>query len=222
MGLMAKESGSGDFTPIPEGMHAAICYGVYDLGTHFSDKYGKSARKVLIVWEFPKVRIDVEVEGEIKNLPRSISKQYTLSLNEKAVLRKDLESWRSKRFTKEELKGFDLARLLGVPCQLQILHNEKEGKTYSNIQTIVPMPPTVPPMVPETTLRLFTFDESTEIPEATPEWVQNILKESEEYPSWRQKHAAQLAATDESPPDWMNQAVQPGDVVNGESASCPF
>lgn len=222
MSLIAKETGSGDFTPIPEGMHQAICYGVYDLGTHFSEKFGKSARKVLIVWEFPTVRIDLEIDGETKNLPRSISKQYTLSLNEKAVLRKDLESWRSKRFTKDELKGFDLARLLGIPCQLQILHNEKDGKTYSNIQTIVPMMATTSPPVPENTPRLFTFDESKEIPDNTPEWVQNILKEAEEYPAWKQKHAAQLAATDEPPPDWMNQAVQPGDVANGESASCPF
>lgn len=221
MGLMVKETGSGDFTPIPEGMHVAICFGVYDLGTHFSEKFGKSARKVLLMWEIPKIRMDLEIDGEMKNLPKAISKQYTLSLNEKAILRKDLESWRSKRFSKEELKGFDLAKLLGVYCQLQILHTEKDGKTYSNITTIVPDVMTGKKPPSENHPRLFTFDESTEIPEGTPEWVQNILNEAEEYPAWRQKHVAQMASTDEPPPDWMNQTVQP-EGAPGDQAGAPF
>jgi hypothetical protein len=211
MGLIAKDKGSGDFTPIPEGMHHAICYGIYDLGTHFSEKFGKSAHKVLIVWELPEVRIDVEVDGKLKNLPKAISKKYTLSLNEKAVLRKDLESWRSKRFSKEELEGFDLARLLGVNCQMQVLHTEKDGKTYANVQTLVPMMGKNGVKTPENPVRLFAFNESTEIPAGTPEWIADILKDAEEFPVWMQKHAAQLSATDEAPPDWMQgqDAVQP-------------
>lgn len=211
MGLIAKDKGTGDFTPIPEGMHHAICYGIYDLGTHFSEKFGKSAHKVLIVWELPEVRIDVEVDGQCKNLPKAISKKYTLSLNEKAVLRKDLESWRSKRFSKEELDGFDLARLLGVNCQMQVLHTEKDGKTYANVQTLVPMMNKSAIKSPENPVRLFAFDESTEIPPGTPEWITDILKDAEEYPAWVQRHAKQLAATDEAAPAWMQSpdAVQP-------------
>jgi len=37
-----------------------------------------------------------------------ISKRYTMSLGEQSTLRKDLESWRGKKFTPEELQGFDL------------------------------------------------------------------------------------------------------------------
>ena len=210
MALIAKETGSGDFTPIPEGMHHAICYGIYDLGTHFSEKFGKSAHKVLILWEIPNIRIDVEVGGEVKNLPKSISKQYTLSLNEKAILRKDLESWRGKRFSKDELGGFDLARLIGANCQLQILHHEKDGRVYSNIQTIVPVMQGMS-RKPENEPRMFVFEESesTEIPAATPDWIRDILKQAEEYPDWHAKSAKETSPADEPPPAWMADAVQP-------------
>ena len=53
-----------------------------------------------------------------------IAKEYTVSLNEKANLRKDLESWRGKEIQPTELEGFDMTNLLGVQCTLQIMHND--------------------------------------------------------------------------------------------------
>ncbi|MHA1379626.1 MAG: hypothetical protein ACTSRG_14730 [Candidatus Helarchaeota archaeon] len=47
-----------------------------------------------------------------------------MSLHAKATMRKFLESWRGKKFTKEELEGFDLQKILGKPCQLQIIHSD--------------------------------------------------------------------------------------------------
>jgi len=103
-------------------MHKAICYGVYDLGTQFNETFGNKNHKVLLQWELPEARIDIQKDGEDLNLPRAQSKIYTLSLHEKANLRKDLESWRGKSFTATELEGFDLKNLLGVDCQLQVIH----------------------------------------------------------------------------------------------------
>ena len=141
MGLTAKDKLGGDFTPIPEDLHMAICYGIWDLGTQYSERWQKSAHKVAIVWEIPKVRGDFERNGKMMNLPRAISKQYRLSLHKKADLRKDLESWRGRKFTEDELaNGFDLKRLLGVPCQIQVLHNKVEDKTYANIAAITKAP----------------------------------------------------------------------------------
>ena len=51
MGLIAKDSGGGDFERAPEGTHLARCYQIIDLGTQHSEYYGKSSRKVLIGWE---------------------------------------------------------------------------------------------------------------------------------------------------------------------------
>jgi hypothetical protein len=71
--------------------------------------------------------------------PFTASKKYTLSLHEKANLYKDLVSWRGRAFTPEERAGFDLEKLIGVNCQIQIVHVTKGDKTYANITSIVPL-----------------------------------------------------------------------------------
>jgi hypothetical protein len=76
--------------------------------------------------------------------PMSISKNYTVSLGEKARLRQDLISWRGKAFTPEELKGFELKNLLGVWCMLSVVETPgNDGKIYSNINAITPVPAVV-------------------------------------------------------------------------------
>jgi hypothetical protein len=180
MGLIAKDKGGGDLTPIPEDLHLALCYGIWDLGsqfTHFSDR---PVHKVVIVWEIPGCRGDFERDGKMVNLPRAISKIYTLSLHEKANLRKNLESWRGKKFSDEELKGFDLKKLLGAPCQIQIIHNVKDDKTYANISAIIKAPIGTK-IKPENTLTFFSFEEGMDIPSNTPEWIVSLIKKAEEY-----------------------------------------
>ena len=124
---------SGNFVPVSEGVHTAVCIWVIDLGDQYSEKFDNTSRKVQLTWEIPDETI--EIDGEQK--PRVISKEYTLSLNEKAVLRQHLEAWRGKKFSEEELKGFDLANIIGASCQLQVLHN---SKGYANEGSIMALP----------------------------------------------------------------------------------
>lgn len=180
MGLTASDSGGKDFDPIPQGMHQAICTGIYDLGTQFNEFYGKRQHKVLFCWELPLVRGEFERDGKLMDLPRAISKEYTLSLNEKAILRKELETWRSKSFTEEELKGFDIKRVLGVSCTLQVLHKKKNDRTYANIVGITPVSASAKIDPPENPLRFFSFEDNTDIPEGTPEWIADKIKKAEE------------------------------------------
>ena len=175
MGITAK--GGSDFKPIPEGMYQGVCYMVFDLGTQFNEQFNNKSRKVLVGWEVPDERI--EIDGGVK--PTVISKRYTLSLNEKAILRKDLESWRSKKFTKEELNGFDISNLIGANCNLQILHNEYNGKTYANIATITPLMKNQTKLDLEGETVYFSFEDNTEFPDNTPEWIKTIAMKSDEY-----------------------------------------
>ena len=180
MGLMAKDKGGGDYIPIPEDLHLAVCYGIWDLGsqfTHFSDR---PVHKVVIVWEIPGCRGEFERDGKMVNLPRVISRIYTLSLHEKANLRKNLESWRGKKFSEEELKGFDLKKLLGVPCQIQVIHNVKDDKTYANISAIIKAP-TGTQLTPENPLKFFSFEEGGDVPTGTPDWIMDLIRHAEEY-----------------------------------------
>jgi hypothetical protein len=67
-------------------------------------------RKIRLTFELPtELKVFDEEKGE---QPTVLGKKYTLSLSEKAFLRKDLESRRGKQFTEEEMKGFDIAKLV--------------------------------------------------------------------------------------------------------------
>ena len=73
----------------------------------------------------------------------SIQKRYTLSLNEKATLRKDLEGWRGRAFTKEELAGFDLEKLLGANGLFSVVHFQGKTdptQTFASIQSVMALP----------------------------------------------------------------------------------
>src|SRR6478609_2468498 len=112
MSLTAKQTGTS-INPIPEGVYLGVCYSVVDIGVQYSKEFENASHKVIVSWELPELRIEMERDGKKVNLPRAISKRLGVSLDEKAILRKDVESWRGKAFTKEELRGFDLKKLVG-------------------------------------------------------------------------------------------------------------
>jgi len=78
-----------------------------------------------------------------------VARVYTLSLHERAALRKDLESWRGRKFTEIELDGFDLERLIGVNAQVQVTQDlSDDGTTYANVSTVVPPGKGAPKLAP--------------------------------------------------------------------------
>lgn len=132
MGLTATENGGSDFAITPEGVYVARCYRIIDLGTQKpSNPTYKDAHKAMLSWEL----LDEPRMEDGK--PFSAHQTYTVSLNEKALLRAHLESWRGKVFTNDELLGFDLTNVLGAYCMIQILHDET-GK-FANVKTIMPL-----------------------------------------------------------------------------------
>lgn len=136
MPLLATEGGGGQRQLAPPGTHVARCYQLIDLGTQSGEYAGKPNKKhkVRLSWELPdELAVFDDKKGEE---PFAVHKTYTLSLNEKSVLRHDLESWRGKAFTADELKGFDIAKLLGVACLLTIVHETKGDKTYANVNGV--------------------------------------------------------------------------------------
>jgi hypothetical protein len=126
-------AGSGDAPRYPSvsvGVHKARCVKIIDLGTQKSDFNGEVSwkRQVLIIFETPE-------EHNSEGQPLTISKFYTLSLHEKANLGNDLTSWRGRAFSEAEKQSFDISKLLGVPCLLNVM--DKNGK--SKISSIMPM-----------------------------------------------------------------------------------
>ena len=123
---------SRDFKPAPEGLHNAVVVDVIDHGMQ-EGRFGRK-HKVEIRWQIEEINPD-------NGKPFLAMRRYTLSLNSKATLRLHVEALRnSKKFTKKELAGFDLEELIGLGCQLQIVHNTTDdGRTFGNVQACVPL-----------------------------------------------------------------------------------
>ena len=176
--LTVSAESSGTFEMCPAGPVAARCNCLIDLGTQQSDYQGetKSQRKLLISWELAETRTDGD--------PFTISRRFGLSLHEKSALRGFLQAWRGRPFTDEELAGFDLRRLLNAPCLLNIVHTERNGKSYANIQSVTPLPKGM--SAPELAAPPVTFD--IDAPDAVE--VLETLSDS-------------LVATIEAAPEWQ-------------------
>lgn len=120
------------FTPAPEGLHPAVCVDVIDLGEQ-PTAWGPK-EKIEIRWQLDEVNPETQRPFEVRS-------RFTNSLHEKAILRQTLETWRNKKFTAQELQGFDLEALIGVGCQIQIVHAPgDEGRVWANVQAVVPFP----------------------------------------------------------------------------------
>lgn len=134
MPLIARASG-GDFTPCPEGQFAAICVDAVDLGmmTSHYDKKERTVQKCRLAF------LTEDVDPVTKKM-YYVGQMFTLSLSDKANLRKFLESWRGKKFTAEELEGFDVEKLIGAGAFIQVVQVQREAATYANIETIMKLP----------------------------------------------------------------------------------
>lgn len=131
MSLIASDKGGNDFEITPPGQYIGRCFKIVDMGTQTTTgMYGvKDQHKVMISWEL------LDGTKMQDGRPFAVSQFYTFSLHEKAKMRADLESWRGRKFTQEELDAFDVSTVLGAYCMLQVVHDET-GK-YANVQTIM-------------------------------------------------------------------------------------
>lgn len=180
MAIIASK-GKTTFEPISEGVHIAICIAVVDLGTQTSSWNGeeKSQHKVAITWEVP----EETVMGEEGPVPKVITRMYTLSLNEKSALRPHLESWRGRSFTDKELEAFDLRAILGKGCQIGVLHEYKNDRTYAGVGNVMSLPRGMEPPAPCHPLVYFDLSDpkSLEQFESLPEFLKLRIEASPEY-----------------------------------------
>lgn len=129
---------SSDFIPAPAGLHLCVCVDLVDLGLVKTTWAGSESIKDML-------RLVWQTEDRIPNGPKAgqrylINKRYTNSVHSKAGIRLHVEAWSGKKFTDEEFAAFDLERLVGKMCQIQIVHNVSDGNTYANINAIMQAP----------------------------------------------------------------------------------
>ena len=211
MAFIAKDSGGGNFKKVPPGAYIGRCFSLIDLGTQFTDgQFGpKSQHKIKIGFELfgeddNGEPLTIDMDG--KEMPLTISKSYTVSLHEKAGLRRDLAAWRGKDFTDEEAKAFDVSKLLGAYAMVNVTTSETNGKTYTNIAGLTPIPGALKNAKPAPVHGNVIFDldkPDMQVFESFHEKLQEAIKKS---PEWAQatggkRHAAPTMQEENDPED---------------------
>jgi hypothetical protein len=136
--LIAKGGTEAKFRPHPEGQYVAQCVDTIDLGNKVESFPGtpdKLAHKIVLVFRTGEVN---EQTGEVIDIAR----EFTLSMNEKANLRKFLEQWRGKPYTAEQAEaGVPLHKLVGNFALITVAHRTSgAGRTYANLTACVGLP----------------------------------------------------------------------------------
>jgi hypothetical protein len=122
--------------PAPEGVWRAVCVDEYLLEKQ-ETKFGIKDIQVL-VWEIE------ELNPKAENRPYLVFGRFNATLGKGSKLLDLIEKWRGQKFGKEALDPktgvleFDTKVLVGVPCQLQIIHNTTDSATWANIAGIMP------------------------------------------------------------------------------------
>lgn len=200
MSIIAKSNGEG-MPRLEDGVYTAQCVGLVDMGEQFSEIYQKATPKIRLIWA---IVGETFTDAEGNEQMRTMGKEYSLSLSNKAALRKDLEAWRGKPFSEEELKGFNMANLLNKPCQLQLITKSKNDKSYSDIASIMGLPKGMQ-VEPLKATYIFDFDDATTFCNylIQPEFIQKRIKQATNYAgseleAWVKENQLDLEAPIES------------------------
>lgn len=189
---------------VSEGLHPANCIGVVDLGTQ--ESFGELKHQVLIIWELPSERYKFEREGQPLDLPRIITKTYNLTLSDKATLRHDLKCWRGQDFTADELKAFNIEKVLSAPCQLQVMHKlSVKGNPRAEICNVLPWPKGTPRQPIELAKYFFSFEglapNNPRIPDDVPDWIKKKIMAATEWQEITASSAPSSAPETSAPDD---------------------
>ena len=202
----SESSGGHDFAQAPTGAQVARCVKLIDIGTKESTWEGKTnyKRQVVVMWELPNCLM---TDGEYAGKPFIVSKFYTASLSEKSNLRHDLEAWRGKAMTPDELAGFDAKNILGKPCMLGITEG-KNGK--SRVTTVMQLPAGMTAAKQINPTVYFSLDEfNQEVFDSLSKGIKAMIEKSPEYQAIGQKGNGFEDLADDLP--WDNESVNKQD-----------
>lgn len=222
MAIIAKNTGNNaDFAPIEAGSYVARCVSMTHIGTMIEKYMGddKLMNKVRFDFELPtELKVFNEEKGE---QPYMLGRDFSLSLHEKANLRKFLAAWRGKDFTEEEAASFDITKLLGVTGMANVIHQtSKDGKVYAAITSMsaIPKGMVCPPQInPSFEFGYTPF--SQEAFDKLPQWLKDKVVQSNEYKELFDK--APVKSEPKKDDDFISELNKPV-VVEDDGSELPF
>jgi hypothetical protein len=208
--ITGSNSDRKQFQIAPAGTHLARLYRIIDLGTQMREYEGKvtMSRKAKFFFELHGEDADGKPLLTLDGKPLIQSREYTVSLNEKANLRRDLEAWRGKAFSEDELKGFDISNILGHFCMVNISHRQKGDMTYADLKGVSAVPSIYKKQgLPEgiNTTMIFNLDKFDETMfDSLSENIKETIRKSPEYRSMGEQSKAYQEASSGSVADMDN------------------
>lgn len=202
--------GGGEARELPEAdVCPAVFVAVIDCGTHLKDYGGgegaKDAHEVYLAWELP----GQEIAGTKGGRNHVLARTFTLSLHERAGLRKVIDAVTPKPLSDGDT--FDLADLLSAGCQLDVKHKVSKGKglPFAVVKDVFRLgkgtrvaPPTYAPVY-------YEVDRGEEPP--ADEWLPYIYDGD----AGKMVHVKDYVKTSH---EWKGQPVE----ANGAGESVPF
>ena len=132
--------GGSNFTIMDADTYPARVVSIVDLGLHETFYEGESKgikQQINITFEFPGEFVEIEKDGEVKQLPR------WMSMNEVNVSEHEKSKFVSimKALDPKDEAGDDIGALLNATCAVSITHStptkgKHKGKTFANVGSV--------------------------------------------------------------------------------------
>jgi hypothetical protein len=182
MSLNFKDAKKGMTTNLaPVGNHIARCYQIIDLGTQESSVYKNASHKVRFSWELCEEMADF---GKGKKEPYAVHRTLNFFVGKNSNLQKLLEGWKGGTFTEAEWEVFDLRKLVGRPCMINVVHVTSNDTDYANVASVSPIPAKwkdkVPPLVNKGIYFEIEMGRNAEF-QALPEFLQKMIEKCTEW-----------------------------------------
>lgn len=134
--LIATNEGESKIPPHPEGQFEARCIDIIDRGIVKTVYAGveKARHKVTFRFYCGETFRDEET-GEER--PLWVDHWVTLSMHEKAAMRKFIGDWRGKPVSDAEASKYNIMQHLTQPALIQVVHREGNARTYANLSSIM-------------------------------------------------------------------------------------
>ena len=231
-----KKEKHPDLKPLSAGLHSAILFQIVNLGTQ-EGKFGNKPQ-IYLGFEFPLEKALFYKEDKEK-APYVLGRELGYNIywdsakNQKSTLASFLKNGFGADVTKPET--IDMSEYIGKPCLVNIVHNESGGKTYANIENVMPFMPQMiagreNEFVLTNDLQLFdiSFGFDSENFAGIYPWWQDKIKKSEEGKLHASK-GGQFAKyvskknndNDSSAPQETQQAQQPQQPVQNQQQAVP-
>lgn len=203
MSLKGKDvrvSGGVEQLPIEPGVYPARLVQVIDLGLQdmSSERWGKKrpANKIWLTWELVNEFCKDENGNDIEDKPRWVSDQrpwYGIGAD------KAPSAMYYKAMDPKNEYDEDFGKLVGKPCLVTVVNNEKNGKVYTNVAGVTP--PMKGMQIPELVNEPKVLDldaPDMEVFESLPDFLKDIIKSNLEYNgSMLQHNLGETSAVDQ-------------------------